>query len=928
MESHFLEHTKPYCVLNVLDNDKGHEICSYMLSWLIPKYDVITILHDGGGYEYHGLKYMRELSITTDEPVLYLHTKGAYNVSSFQEKVIDMWRNEFITHIDEYLDTINTNVPICMCPFTGAMRVTWYNGFIINSSAARILPEIKEEANRYAYEVLFQKVKNISVIGRIYSDVDNTSTDSNTESKLRMRDYISNERYMNNYYNADKIIRKDSDKIYVSFTTWKARVKNIRPVLDSIKEQTIKPDKCILWLYKYEITEEDIQDIINDEFIEIRWVDKNLKSFKKFLTIEQCPDVYNIVLDDDRKYDKNTIETLLKYSNDNNDKCVISYYADICNIYGEPWGTNPGNISTNIKWVNDSCVLYPPNIFPMECFDYFYKIMYGRELISDECFLMPFLIYNNIKIVNITTFSEYNKISPIINDMQISALHKKFFYNNDGSDTKHNKKNLLLNNICELLPEKYRLSYIEKFPDFGKDVVFNKKVILSMTTWKKRIHQIPVVIDSILKNTKVPDKIVINLALEEFPNKMDDFSEDIKKYINSKSEIIELYWLCKDTKVWKKLIPTLIRYKNDIIISIDDDFIYPNDFIETMYNDFVSNKEKYPISGNRVCINGIKYHCGCSSLVMYKFFMNELGMLTDDIYNAGADDVYYTHVVVNGGSHYITCSKMFFHNMESLHDSDDKGYSVNSHININNAVSLCSDKGIKSTYKNINFICETDNIKTDICPNINNNIDVIKKSNSRNNTKFPQILVLIEKSQFNPILTPISNEFSKHFDTQIIDCQNRNYVSCYNKLSDYAKLYDWVLLIKSNVSFEWASAKYFSTIISKIKEISKRTDVGIYSINNANRVSNIITSSYVKTNITQDQFLFINTQLLDKCSNLIFEDSMGFGFIDYLCKLSNKLNLSTLVSIDIPLKTYTNVENYDNPTIYKLRKNFLERNPL
>jgi len=42
----------------------------------------------------------------------------------------------------------------------------------------------------------------------------------------------------------------------------------------------------------------------------------------------------------------------------------------------------------------------------------------------------------------------------------------------------------------------------------------------------------------------------------------------------------------KDTKVWKKAVPCLMKYKNDLILEIDDDFIYPSNMIFDFYNQY------------------------------------------------------------------------------------------------------------------------------------------------------------------------------------------------------------------------------------------------------------------------------------------------------------------------------------------------------
>ena len=41
--------------------------------------------------------------------------------------------------------------------------------------------------------------------------------------------------------------------------------------------------------------------------------------------------------------------------------------------------------------------------------------------------------------------------------------------------------------------------------------------------------------------------------------------------------------LCEDIKSYTKLVPALINFPNAVIISVDDDIIYPIDFVERLY---------------------------------------------------------------------------------------------------------------------------------------------------------------------------------------------------------------------------------------------------------------------------------------------------------------------------------------------------------
>ena len=62
--------------------------------------------------------------------------------------------------------------------------------------------------------------------------------------------------------------------------------------------------------------------------------------------------------------------------------------------------------------------------------------------------------------------------------------------------------------------------------------VNNKRVIVSMTSWTKRIGNVSHVVYSLLKQTVKPDSIEVNLSTEEFPNKEKDLPEDLVAMLN------------------------------------------------------------------------------------------------------------------------------------------------------------------------------------------------------------------------------------------------------------------------------------------------------------------------------------------------------------------------------------------------------------
>lgn len=191
-----------------------------------------------------------------------------------------------------------------------------------------------------------------------------------------------------------------------------------------------------------------------------------------------------------------------------------------------------------------------------------------------------------------------------------------------------------------------------------------EKIIVTLTTWKPRMKNIPTVLDSIFSQTIAPDLVVLNLAYDEV------IPEDIEHYLESHN--VEVNRM-ENLKVYKKLVPTLRKYPNDCVISIDDDWIYPSGMIE----DFIKTHEKFPdcpVSGNRVTLKELPCHCGCASLTKAEYFGRYLGCIDDRVMHCCAsDDLTYTYFAAKNGRHYVRTSGIYFENMESL--ADESSYS-------------------------------------------------------------------------------------------------------------------------------------------------------------------------------------------------------------------------------------------------------------
>ena len=184
----------------------------------------------------------------------------------------------------------------------------------------------------------------------------------------------------------------------------------------------------------------------------------------------------------------------------------------------------------------------------------------------------------------------------------------------------------------------------------------SERIIVTLTTYHKRINNIPVVLDTIFSQSIPPDLVVINLAFDEI------VPDVIQHYIDEHS--IEIHRV-PDTKVYKKLIPTLKRYPEDCIIVIDDDLLYPPGMIE----DFVFIHKQYPdfpISGNQEVYYGMQCHCGCASLIKAEFLGSDINLIDEDtIKHCPCDDIVYTYFSNKNLHPYLRTNGLYYLNLPS-----------------------------------------------------------------------------------------------------------------------------------------------------------------------------------------------------------------------------------------------------------------------
>lgn len=169
--------------------------------------------------------------------------------------------------------------------------------------------------------------------------------------------------------------------------------------------------------------------------------------------------------------------------------------------------------------------------------------------------------------------------------------------------------------------------------------------IACLTSYPKRMNNLPKVIESIWSQSVKPDKVVLTIARKDMAT-----MQPVLDVLDCDVLVVE-----NDVKVFKKFLYAMERYcKNgdDLILACDDDKLYDStNMIENMLD--MHGRYGKPVSGNLYWHNGLNCHCGCASLVYPACFE---GWRKYEKYFDGLEssDMFYTMLAADNHHTYIS----------------------------------------------------------------------------------------------------------------------------------------------------------------------------------------------------------------------------------------------------------------------------------
>lgn len=249
------------------------------------------------------------------------------------------------------------------------------------------------------------------------------------------------------------------------------------------------------------------------------------------------------------------------------------------------------------------------------------------------------------------------------------------------------------------------------------EVLCEHEIIVSLTTYGKRLYDVASTIESIMQGSMKPNRIILWLQ-EDMRNAILPIA--LQRQQNRGLEIA--YY--KDIRSYKKLLPTLKKYPEATIITIDDDVIYTYDLVEKLVNmhkihplQIIANRiHRMILDKNGMPIEYMNWDlCATPTDSSPLNFYTGVGgvlypphSLDNEVFNEKvfmdickfADDIWFKAMALKKGTQVLKCY---------THSKQGQDYVVNPNVqdigllNINTGSKGLNDKQLKAVFEHYNL---------------------------------------------------------------------------------------------------------------------------------------------------------------------------------------------------------------------------------
>lgn len=256
---------------------------------------------------------------------------------------------------------------------------------------------------------------------------------------------IAISRFLSLYYQTasavNPLVNDGKTNIVVSLTSFTPRLDKLYIALGSIFNQSLQPDKIVLYLGS-DVDKEHLPDSLTrfcNYGLELRFVE-NIKSHKKYYyAFQEFPDSLIITVDDDLIYHKNMVKKLYQ-THQKFPECVcamrtheILYNEDGIPQAYDAWVKNSKRYekpSTDLFFTSGAGTLYSPIFFSKEV----YNLDNIRQFCfsADDVWLNCMCRLNNIKTVNVSLTSSERQLLRVLGTQDVALKYQNLY--DSGND--------------------------------------------------------------------------------------------------------------------------------------------------------------------------------------------------------------------------------------------------------------------------------------------------------------------------------------------------------------------------------------------------------------------------------------------------------------------------------------------------------------
>lgn len=109
-------------------------------------------------------------------------------------------------------------------------------------------------------------------------------------------------------------------------------------------------------------------------------------------------------------------------------------------------------------------------------------------------------------------------------------------------------------------------------------------IVVSLTSFEKRIDNLYITIESLFQQSLKADCVVLWLSRENFPGEINDIPEILRL---QEQRGLTIRFVEGDLGPYKKIIYSLREFPDSVVVTVDDDIIYPIDTLDKLYRSYL-----------------------------------------------------------------------------------------------------------------------------------------------------------------------------------------------------------------------------------------------------------------------------------------------------------------------------------------------------